>query len=194
MAGVEEVAVREGRIASTASQRGDTRHEKRPHGWRTGHDAGADVKHTDVVFGVFVRGSHARESDDREETGQASWLEVFGVERGRRGTSRGGARACKGGQAAATDGVIPHMEDMSGDVGVGEVNRRPGRRDEGQAHPIEGELEPAARGRQARGARRGITPPKGRFQAGRVQVQEVGDGGEEWRQAIRISVRKIAGL
>ena len=95
MAGVEEVAVREGRIASTASQRGDTRHEKRPHGWRTGHDAGADVKHTDVVFGVFVRGSHARESDDREETGQASWLEVFGVERGRRGTSRGGARACK---------------------------------------------------------------------------------------------------
>ena len=41
---------------------------------------------------------------------------------------------------------------MSGAVGVGEVNWRPKRRDEAQAHLIEGELEPAARGREARRA------------------------------------------
>ena len=58
---------------------------------RTGQDARADVVHTEVVFGVVARGSDARESGDREEAGQASWLEVSGVERGRRGASGGGA-------------------------------------------------------------------------------------------------------
>ena len=71
---------------------------------------------------------------------------------------------------------MPNVEDMGGDVGVGEVNRRPRRREESRIKPGKGGLQPGAGRRQGRGARGGGTPLGVRLQAERGGVQEVSEG------------------
>ena len=113
--------------------------------------------------------------------------------KGSRAHSRGGASKDDSRRIATTDSGMPHMENVSGDVGIGEVNRRPARRNKVQIHAGERELKPAARARQGRGASGGTSPPKGTRQTRRVVVQEVGDAVEVRRQAILGLVSRVRG-
>ena len=154
----------------------------------------SDIMGNEVIVRVLAVQAH--ESRSREEAGQASRLVELGETRGCKGSrahSRGGASKDDSRRIATTDSGMPHMENVSGDVGIGEVNRRPARRNKVQIHHAgERELKPAARARQGRGASGGTRPPEGRRQTRRVVVQ-VGDAVEVRRQAILGLVSRVRG-
>ena len=190
----EKARLGKGRLRGTAGEGSDARHEVRPDVRGTGHGTRADIMGNEVIVRVLAVQAH--ESCSREEAGQASRLVELGETRGCKGSrahSRGGASKDGSRRIATTDSGMPHMENVSGDVGIGEVNRRPARRNKVQIHAGERELKPAARARQGRGASGGTGPPEGRRQTRRVVVQEVGDAVEVRRQAILRLVSRVRG-